>query len=110
MGFFCGLAFSLFGPAGYLGGYLCIGSWNVCFLYTVVVFTVGCRSNLQHYLPNSCKREDKRFMSYNKQAESLVFIKHSLQTKVTKCLTREETIQHTVAIQEPMEQHERTKP
>lgn len=39
----------------YVVTYLCIGSWNVCFLYTVVVFTVGCCCNLQHYLPHSCK-------------------------------------------------------
>lgn len=35
--------------------YLCIGSWNVCFLHTIVVFTVGGCSNLQHHLPHSCR-------------------------------------------------------
>lgn len=54
-----------------LCGYLCIGSWNVCFLYTVVVFTVGCCCNLQHDLPHSCNWEDNGFKSCTKQTKTI---------------------------------------
>lgn len=54
------------GHVRYLCGYLCIGCWNVCFFHPVVVFTVGCRRYLQHYLPHSCNKRQEVDVLYQR--------------------------------------------